>query len=37
VIRSGRAISFVGVDVADADGRAVAKGLVTYRTFTRDG
>lgn len=34
VIRSGRAISFCEVDVADADGKPVAKGLVTYRTFT---
>jgi uncharacterized protein (TIGR00369 family) len=33
VIRSGRAISFVEVDV-EGDGRTVAKGLVTYRTFT---
>ena len=36
VIRSGRAISFVEVDVTGDDGRLVAKGLVTYRTFTRD-
>lgn len=35
VIRSGRAISFVEVDVEDDGGRMVAKGLVTYRTFTR--
>jgi uncharacterized protein (TIGR00369 family) len=34
VIRSGRAISFVEVDVSGDDGRAIAKGLVTYRTFT---
>jgi uncharacterized protein (TIGR00369 family) len=34
VIRSGRAISFCEVDVTDADGGTVAKGLVTYRTFT---
>jgi uncharacterized protein (TIGR00369 family) len=34
VIRSGRAISFCEVDVADGDGEPVAKGLVTYRTFT---
>ena len=34
VIRSGRAISFVEVDVAGDDGKPVAKGLVTYRTFT---
>jgi uncharacterized protein (TIGR00369 family) len=34
VIRSGRAISFCEVDVADAEGKPVAKGLVTYRTFT---
>jgi acyl-coenzyme A thioesterase PaaI-like protein len=34
VLRSGRAISFVEVDVSDQGGRAVAKGLVTYRTFT---
>jgi uncharacterized protein (TIGR00369 family) len=33
VVRSGRAISFVEVDV-EGDGRLVAKGLVTYRTFT---
>lgn len=36
VIRSGRAISFCEVDVADAEGKPVAKGLVTYRTFTSD-
>ena len=34
VIRSGRAISFVEVDVTGEDGKPVAKGLVTYRTFT---
>ena len=34
VIRSGRAITFVEVDVTGDDGTAVAKGLVTYRTFT---
>ena len=34
VIRSGRAISFIEVDVSDPDGKPVAKGLVTYRTFT---
>jgi uncharacterized protein (TIGR00369 family) len=34
VIRSGRAISFCEVDVTDADAGRVAKGLVTYRTFT---
>jgi uncharacterized protein (TIGR00369 family) len=34
VIRSGRAISFCEVDVVDADAKPVAKGLVTYRTFT---
>ncbi len=34
VIRSGRAISFVEVDVTDPDGGLIAKGLVTYRTFT---
>ena len=37
VIRSGRAISFIEVDVTGDDGKLVAKGLVTYRTFTRDG
>jgi uncharacterized protein (TIGR00369 family) len=36
VIRSGRTISFCEVDVADADDRPIAKGLVTYRTFTGD-
>jgi uncharacterized protein (TIGR00369 family) len=36
VIRSGRSISFADVDVDGGDGRPVAKGLVTYRTFTRD-
>jgi uncharacterized protein (TIGR00369 family) len=35
VIRSGRAISFCEVDVADGEGMTVAKGLVTYRTFTQ--
>ena len=34
VIRSGRAISFIEVDVTGDDGKLVAKGLVTYRTFT---
>jgi len=34
VIGSGRAISFCEVDVTDAEDKAVAKGLVTYRTFT---
>jgi uncharacterized protein (TIGR00369 family) len=34
VIRSGRAISFIEVDVTNGDGKLVAKGLVTYRTFT---
>lgn len=34
VIRSGRAISFCEVDVTEAEAEAVAKGLVTYRTFT---
>ena len=37
VIRRGRAISFIEVDVTGDDGKLVAKGLVTYRTFTRDG
>ncbi|HEX6117575.1 MAG TPA: PaaI family thioesterase [Solirubrobacterales bacterium] len=34
VIRAGRAITFIEVDVEAADRRPVAKGLVTYRTFT---
>jgi uncharacterized protein (TIGR00369 family) len=34
VIRSGRAISFCEVDVGDGEDNPVAKGLVTYRTFT---
>jgi uncharacterized protein (TIGR00369 family) len=36
VIRSGRAISFCEVDVVDGEGKPVAKGLVTYRTFTSE-
>jgi uncharacterized protein (TIGR00369 family) len=34
VIRRGRAISFVEVDVEDGDGDPVAKALVTYRVFS---
>jgi uncharacterized protein (TIGR00369 family) len=34
VIRSGRAITFCEVDVGDGEDNPVAKGLVTYRTFT---
>jgi uncharacterized protein (TIGR00369 family) len=34
VIRGGRAITFVEVDVEDGDGTPVAKGLVTYRVFS---
>jgi uncharacterized protein (TIGR00369 family) len=34
VIRRGKAISFVEVDVEDGDGSPVAKGLVTYRVFS---
>jgi uncharacterized protein (TIGR00369 family) len=34
VLRRGKAISFLEVDVEDADGEAVAKGLVTYRVFS---
>jgi uncharacterized protein (TIGR00369 family) len=34
VMRRGRAISFLEVDVTDGDGSPVAKGLVTYRVFS---
>jgi uncharacterized protein (TIGR00369 family) len=34
VIRRGKAISFLEVDVTDGDGSPVAKGLVTYRVFS---
>ena len=34
VIRRGRAISFVEVDVDDGEGEPIAKGLVTYRVFS---
>ena len=34
VIRRGKAISFVEVDVDDGERRPVAKGLVTYRVFS---
>ena len=34
VIRRGKAISFVEVDVQNGDGSPVAKGLVTYRVFS---
>jgi uncharacterized protein (TIGR00369 family) len=34
VIRRGKAITFLEVDVEDADGEAIAKGLVTYRVFS---
>ena len=34
VIRRGKAISFLEVDVENADGQPVAKGLVTYRVFS---
>ena len=34
VIRSGRAITFCEVEVTGEDDRPIAKGLVTYRTFT---
>jgi uncharacterized protein (TIGR00369 family) len=36
VIRRGKAISFLEVDVTDGDGSPVAKGLVTYRVFSSD-
>ncbi len=31
VVRRGRSLCFCDVDVVDADGRLVAKGLVTYK------
>lgn len=31
VIRRGKSLCFCDVDVADADGRLVAKGIVTYK------
>jgi uncharacterized protein (TIGR00369 family) len=34
VLRRGKAISFLEVDVVDGDGSPVAKGLVTYRVFS---
>ena len=34
VIRRGKAISFLEVDVEDGEGSPVAKGLVTYRLFS---
>ncbi|MGH2960707.1 MAG: PaaI family thioesterase [Solirubrobacterales bacterium] len=34
VIRRGKAISFIEVDVEDGDGTPVAKRLVTYRVFS---
>ena len=34
VIRRGKAISFLEVDVEDGEGSPVAKGLVTYRVFS---
>lgn len=36
VIRRGKAISFLEVDVTDGDGSPVAKSLVTYRLFSSD-
>jgi uncharacterized protein (TIGR00369 family) len=36
VIRRGRSISFVEVDVEDEGREPVAKGLVTYRVFSND-
>jgi uncharacterized protein (TIGR00369 family) len=37
VLRRGRAISFLEVEVEDGTGSPVAKGLVTYRVFTDRG
>ena len=37
VIRSGRSLSFCEVDITDGDGGTIAKGLVTYRTFSPSG
>lgn len=34
LLRRGKAISFLEVDVVDGDGSPVAKGLVTYRVFS---
>jgi hypothetical protein len=36
VIRRGKAISFLEVDVTDGYGSPVAKSLVTYRLFSSD-
>jgi uncharacterized protein (TIGR00369 family) len=36
VIRRGKAISFLEVDVEDGEGQPVAKGLVTYRVFSAE-